>query len=92
MAGYSLGTQIKASVPMIKALRREIMIVLIESRYQPDASNGSLSLACSETPAGRNKWTLRLLADKMVELNIVDSISYGTVRNVLKKHPQALAE
>jgi hypothetical protein len=49
-------------------------------------------MACSQTPAGRNKWTLRLLADKMVELNIVESISYGTVRNVLKKRHQALAE
>ena len=45
-----------------------------------------VALACSETPQGRDKWTLRLLADKMVELEIVDSLSYGTVRNVLKKH------
>ena len=65
--------------------------------YKPQKLDGRaeaqlVAMACSETPAGRNKWTLRLLADKMVELNIVDSISYGTVRNILKKHSQALAE
>ena len=65
--------------------------------YRPRKLDGRaeaqlVAMACSETPAGRNKWTLRLLADKMVELEIIDSISYGTVRNVLKKHHQALAE
>ena len=42
-----------------------------------------VAMACSEAPQGRNKWTLRLLADKMVEFKIVHSISYGTVRNVV---------
>ena len=51
-----------------------------------------VTLACSKAPEGRSEWTLRLLADKLVELKIVDSISYGTVRNVLKKHYQALAK
>lgn len=65
--------------------------------YRPRKLDGRaeaqlVATACSEAPAGRNKWTLRLLADKMVELKIVDSISYGTVRNVLKKHHKALAE
>jgi transposase len=65
--------------------------------YKPRKLDGRaearlVAMACSKTPAGRNKWTLRLLADKMVELKIVDSISYGTVRNVLKKHHKALAE
>lgn len=44
-----------------------------------------IALACSEPPTGRARWTLRLLADKMVELESVDSLSYGTVRRVLKK-------
>jgi hypothetical protein len=43
------------------------------------------ALACSEPPEGRAKWTLHLLADKMVELKIVDSISHDTVRRALKK-------
>lgn len=43
------------------------------------------ALACSEPPEGRNRWTLRLLADKLVELQFVESISHTTVREVLKK-------
>ena len=42
-------------------------------------------LACSQPPEGRTRWTLELLADKLVELNVVDAISYQTVRRVLKK-------
>jgi hypothetical protein len=44
-----------------------------------------LALACSETPAGRQRWTVRLLAEKMVELQIVPSVSPMTVCNTLKK-------
>lgn len=44
-----------------------------------------VTLACSNPPEGRDHWTLRLLADTMVELEIVDSLSYQTVRRVLKK-------
>lgn len=44
-----------------------------------------VTLACSETPDGYARWTLRLLADKMVELSYVDSISHEAVRQVLKK-------
>jgi transposase len=44
-----------------------------------------IALACSEPPAGRSAWTLQLLADKLVELHVVDSISDETVRQVLKK-------
>jgi transposase len=44
-----------------------------------------IALACSEPPAGRARWTLRLLADTLVELEIVDEISHQTVRRTLKK-------
>ena len=44
-----------------------------------------IALSCSKPPKGHAKWTLRLLADKLVELDYVDSISYETVRKVLKK-------
>lgn len=44
-----------------------------------------IALACSSPPEGRNCWTLRLLADKMVELNHFDSISHEAIRKVLKK-------
>ena len=42
-------------------------------------------LACSEPPEGRSKWTLRLLTDKLVELEAVDSISHMSVHRLLKK-------
>ena len=43
------------------------------------------AIACSEAPEGRNRWTLRLIADKVVELKMVNSISHQTVKRVLKK-------
>ena len=42
-------------------------------------------IACSEPPEGRSRWSVRLLADKMVELEVVDSISRESVRKYLKK-------
>jgi hypothetical protein len=44
-----------------------------------------IALRCGEPPEGRTRWTLQLLADRMVELQVVDSLSYETVRRVLKK-------
>jgi Homeodomain-like domain len=44
-----------------------------------------VALACSEPPKGQARWSLRLLADKMVELEVVDDLSYQTVRRTLKK-------
>jgi transposase len=42
-------------------------------------------LACSKPPDGRSKWTLRLLADRLVEVEAVDSISHMSVQRLLKK-------
>lgn len=44
-----------------------------------------IALRCSDAPQGRNKWTLRLLADRMIELEYVESISHESVRQILKK-------
>jgi len=44
-----------------------------------------IALSCGKAPDGFSKWSLRLLADKMVELNYVDDISYETIRKALKK-------
>lgn len=44
-----------------------------------------IALACSAPPAGRARWTLRLLAERLVELTVVDAVSYETVRRTLKK-------
>lgn len=57
------------------------------SKPMLDARQESLliALACSDAPEGRDEWTMQLLADKLVELKVVDSISDETVRRTLKK-------
>ena len=50
-----------------------------------DAEAHLIALCCSDAPEGFSRWTLKLLADKMVELEYVDSVSRETVRQVLKK-------
>jgi transposase len=49
-----------------------------------------IALTCGATPAGRERWTLRLLAATMVELEYVDTLSYETVRATLKKTHSSL--
>ena len=44
-----------------------------------------VAIACSDPPPGRSEWSLRLLADRLVELSVVDSVSYMTVSRTLKK-------
>lgn len=60
------------------------------NRSMPKKADGDfeahlIALSCSEPPEGYHRWSLRLLADKVVELNYVDQISHETVRQVLKK-------
>ena len=50
-----------------------------------DAEAHLIALACSEAPEGRARWTLRLLADRMVALEHVDTVSHEAVRQTLKK-------
>lgn len=54
-------------------------------KFDGDTEAHLVALACSEAPEGRARWTLRLLADKLVELEHFDSLSHETVRQVLKK-------
>ena len=56
-----------------------------EAKVDGDIEAKLITLCCSEPPMGFAKWSLRLLADKMVELKYVESISHVTVRSVLKK-------
>ena len=44
-----------------------------------------IATACSEAPEGRSRWTLQLLADKLVALGVVETISHECVRQTLKK-------
>ncbi len=67
----------------LKGKKREVTKEkLFDSRVEAKL----LALRCSDVPTGYNSWTLRLLADKMVELKYVESISYESVRQILKKH------
>jgi hypothetical protein len=50
-----------------------------------EAAAHLIALACSQVPQGYNRWTLRLLGEEMVTLEYIESISYETVRQVLKK-------
>jgi transposase len=50
-----------------------------------------IAIACSDAPAGHDHWTLRLLAGRVVELEYAESCSHEAIRQLLKKHPQALA-
>ena len=49
-----------------------------------------ISISCGEPPSGFARWSLRLLADKMVELNYIENISHESVRILLKKRVKAL--
>lgn len=55
-----------------------------------DAEARLIAVACSKAPEGRNEWSLRLLADRLVELSVVDSISHMTVSRTLKKTNSSL--
>lgn len=66
-------------------LERRATTRIYESKSDGDVEAKLVTLCCSEPPKGYSKWSLRLLADKMVELKYIESISHVTVRSVLKK-------
>lgn len=70
---------------MDAALERKPTKRVYENKVDGDIEAKLIALCCSEPPAGRSKWSLRLLADKMVELEYIDYISHVTVGDVLKK-------
>jgi len=65
--------------------RRTYVQKVSRKKLDGDAEAHLIALACSETPEGYTRWSLRLLADRMVELGYVESISHEAVRRVLKK-------
>ncbi len=66
-------------------LERRPTTRIYESKSDGDVEAKLVTLCCSEPPQGYSKWSLRLLAEKMVELKYIESISHVTVRTVLKK-------
>ncbi len=62
----------------------------VHKRYKPRRLDGEaearlITLCCSQAPSGRASWTLELLADELVRLEVVDSVSKSTIRQTLKK-------
>jgi transposase len=66
-------------------LERRPTARVYEKKMDGDTEAKLIALCCSEPPKGFAKWSLRLLADRMVELKYVESITHVTVRSVLKK-------
>jgi len=74
------------------SLERRPTTRIYERKIDGDVEAKLVTLCCSEPPKGFAKWSLRLLADKMVELNYVERISHVTVRNALKKTKLSLGK
>lgn len=65
-----------------------------ENRYHKitgEVEAQMIAIACSDAPEGRSRWTLQLIADRLVELEVVDNISATAVGTTLKKRNKALA-
>ena len=69
--------------------RKKRMTPPVEAKITGDIEAKIIALSCSTPPAGRAKWSLRLLAERTVELQYLDSISHEAVGRLLKKRAQA---
>ena len=67
------------------ALNRRKQLRRRQKRLDGEGEARLIAMACGEPPEGRASWTLKLLADQLVECEIVETISTETVRRVLKK-------
>jgi hypothetical protein len=91
----TLGTSLRTVARVRKRLVTEGFQAALDHRPQParpdkikirgDVEQKLVELACTDPPRGRCRWTLQLLADEMVVLGLVDTISLETVRQALKK-------
>jgi DNA-binding transcriptional LysR family regulator len=91
----ALGVSLRTVERVRKRLVTEGLDAAIDHRPQPprpdkikirgDLEQQLIELACADPPRGRCRWTLRLLADEMVVLGLVDTVSIETVRQALKK-------
>jgi hypothetical protein len=74
------------------ALNGEKRNRIYDKKVDGDLEAHLVALSCSEPPEGFARWSLRLLADQVVELGYIDNISHETVRRTLKKRNQTLAK
>ena len=85
------------SIPTIERIRKRFVLEGLEQALSEKPRKGKepildgkkeahlVALACSDAPEGQGQWTMQLLADRLVELDIVETISRETVRRTLKK-------
>lgn len=66
-------------------LQRKPTLRTYENRIDGEAEAHWVAMTCGAAPEGRSRWTLRLLADQMVALGHIDSVSHETIRMTLKK-------
>lgn len=66
-------------------LQRKPTLRTYENRIDGEAEAHLVAITCGAAPEGRSRWTLRLLADRMVALGYIDSVSHETIRMTLKK-------
>ena len=101
MMDQEIAGALKVGTAKVERVRRRCVEAALERKRQLNRRRKKLdgqgeahliALACSQPPKGRAGWTLQMLADGLVEMEIVDRISTETVRRTLKKLPQALAE
>ncbi len=71
------------------ALTRKMPEREYERRFDGEREARLIALACSEPPAGRKHWSLRLLAERLVTLEVVETVSHETVRQTLKQTPSS---
>lgn len=88
---------LNVSRPCVERIRKRFVLGGLQKAINEDPRPGQrrkldgrgeatlIATACSQVPEGHEHWTLRLLAGKMVELAVVDTISYETIRRTLKK-------
>jgi transposase len=94
----TIASACEVSRPTVERVRRAFVTKGLDDALQPKPPQGPprrkldgaqeaqlVALTCSPAPEGAERWTLALLADKLVELKVVDSIARETVRNTLTK-------
>ena len=87
--GWSDSRIIRALDTSVSLSRKQRTTPAVARIFDGEKEAKLIALACSKPPKGRARWTLRLLENKVVELNIVDRASDSTIGRVLKKHSQA---
>ena len=70
--------------------RKNIGKAPFDSKFTGDVEAKIVALACTKSPEGTARWTLRLLSDKVVELEILNQVSHTAISSVLKKHNLSL--